>query len=236
MGLSDVLAQLKRAEVKTDEPPRTESPARAFVDIVPTPQIVRTTANASREDLRGRPSLLSPTVEADIIAAIEEGSYAWVACQSAGISKESYHRWMRGETPETLAFRDRVLEAHARARKKAETRVFHEDPVVWLRQGPGRDRGFEEPGWTEAAPRVRVDHTVNGRVAHAHLHAAAPMAPSSTSDAPADTLDAIDVDAPTLTLEDLDAFARLAAKAEHARERDPSRAPALPAADPSEQG
>ena len=43
---------------------------------------------------------------------------------------------------------EKVRIAHATARCEAETRVFNEKPLEWLRLGPGRSRP-DEPGWTE---------------------------------------------------------------------------------------
>ena len=41
-----------------------------------------------------------------------------------------------------------VREARAQARVAAETEVRRDNPLAWLRYGPGRDRAGE-PGWTE---------------------------------------------------------------------------------------
>lgn len=51
-----------------------------------------------------------------------------------------------------LFWRD-VLEARAKARVVAETRVASENPLAWLRMGPGRHKGDADPGWTD---RVEV--------------------------------------------------------------------------------
>lgn len=48
-------------------------------------------------------------------------------------------------------FADRVVRAHAQARLSREIAVANTNPLAWLRLGPGRDRGPDEPGWTEPA-------------------------------------------------------------------------------------
>jgi hypothetical protein len=51
-------------------------------------------------------------------------------------------------TPHANFYRE-VTRARARARFAAETEVKKENPLAWLRYGPGRERPGEE-GWTDS--------------------------------------------------------------------------------------
>jgi transposase len=118
-----------------------------------------------------RPSKLTPEVQDAIVKAIRGGSYDWVAAESAGVTGTTFRNWMKrgaeaaeAEDPAKeeqlfLAFFAQVRAARAEARRKAEARLFKEDPFKWLRYGPGRERP-DEPGWTEAS---QVDVTSGGQ-------------------------------------------------------------------------
>ncbi|MCG3177535.1 MAG: hypothetical protein MOGMAGMI_02509 [Candidatus Omnitrophica bacterium] len=100
---------------------------------------------------------------------IRQGAFDWVAAQAAGIAPTTFREWMaRGEgrdperppTNEYAAFAAQVRQARAAARSKAEITVRQDNPLAWLRYGPGRDKP-NEPGWTESA---QVSHDVSGEV------------------------------------------------------------------------
>jgi len=108
-----------------------------------------------------------------IIERTLTGSFAWVAAASAGISQATYFRWMRqGEAnvaevdAQNATFEERgeetrvepnvygrfyleIKKASAQARRFVESKVMRDNPLAWLRYGPGRDRPGE-PGWTDA--------------------------------------------------------------------------------------
>lgn len=120
----------------------------------------------------GRPTLLTPEVEAAILTRVRVGAFAWVAAVSAGVSPSSFQRWMMTgkreqeewealcvqheeddawEPPELGRwgkFYAEVAKARATARMAAETDVRKGNPLAWLTKGPGRDRPGE-PGWTD---------------------------------------------------------------------------------------
>lgn len=116
----------------------------------------------------GRRLLLDVRVIAEIADAVGRGAFLHVAAEAAGVSRRTLQGWLeRGRELEDLADldeRDRlyvellgaVRQAQASARMKAEATVWKRKPLEWLRFGPGRDRGPEDPGWTKAvgeAPR-----------------------------------------------------------------------------------
>lgn len=98
----------------------------------------------------GRPRKDDEETTAKLLACIEGGAFAHVAASAAGIHRATFYRWMQ----EDEAFRDKVDAAAARARQKAEGRVFRDDPKAWLRYGPGKTR-VDADGWTET---TRIEH------------------------------------------------------------------------------
>ena len=53
-------------------------------------------------------------------------------------------------------FHDEVIQAKAQARAHAEIRVFNENPLAYLRLGPGRSDNAE-PGWTKLATATAAE-------------------------------------------------------------------------------
>jgi transposase-like protein len=105
----------------------------------------------------GRRTLLTPAVQSRILEAIRQGAFAWVAAASAGISPSTFFEWLRrGEgtdpdrpsTAEFAAFAAEVRQAEAEARLAAEIAVRQQNPLAWLRCGPGRTTS-DRPGWTD---------------------------------------------------------------------------------------
>ena len=102
--------------------------------------------------MAGRPTKLTPAVHQQIVTFIRAGAYDWVAAEAAGIGKSTFYRWLergaaRAAEPHRTFLVD-VREARAQARVAAETAVRRDNPLAWLRYGPGRDRAGA-PGWTE---------------------------------------------------------------------------------------
>jgi hypothetical protein len=115
----------------------------------------------------GRPSTLTPEVIKSVSTRVFGGAYVWVACAAEGIGPTTFYRWMQKGKKESEAVEDReeagevvevslhaqfyreVQRARAKARYAAESAVKKDNPLAWLRYGPGRDRPGEE-GWTES--------------------------------------------------------------------------------------
>ena len=111
--------------------------------------------------MAGRKSKLTPDVEQQIVAYIRSGAFDWVAAQAAGIGRTTFYRWMQaganGEGPYD-SFYAAVREARAVARVAAEMEVRNNNPLAWLRYGPGRARPGE-PGWTESHELTLTEDT-----------------------------------------------------------------------------
>ena len=101
----------------------------------------------------GRSTLLTPEVQKSIVAYIRSGAFDWIAAQAAGISPRTFRSWMKqGEDEKSGSYREfheAVAGARAEARVTAEVEVRKQNPLAWLRYGPGRERPGQ-PGWTES--------------------------------------------------------------------------------------
>lgn len=124
---------------------------------------------------------------AAIIEAVRAGAFAHVAAAASGIKVATLRRWRQDPcsldpkcTPERCddrglheakrKFAEDLAQAEGIARVSAEHRVHAAKPAIWLRLGPGRDRGdASKPGWTLPPRQVEGTH----KHAHAHLHASA---------------------------------------------------------------
>jgi hypothetical protein len=95
---------------------------------------------------------LTDEVWRNILAFVRAGGYPHVAAEAAGVPRETFEAWLaRGDSSRRFRkFRDEVLQAQAVARLNAEIKVLKEDPLQWLRSGPGRETGTS-PGWTQPA-------------------------------------------------------------------------------------
>ena len=108
----------------------------------------------------GRNTKLTSDTQKTIVAYIRSGAFDWVAAEAAGIGASTFRRWMKdGElgVPAYHGFYEEVRKAHAEARVSAEVEIRKDNPLAWLRYGPGRDRGPEKRGWTDTK-----DVTVKG--------------------------------------------------------------------------
>lgn len=122
--------------------------------------------------MAGRKPKLTPQLHRQIVSMIRAGAFANVAARAAGIGTTTFYNWLqRGAEAKTGMYRefhDEVIQAKAQARAHAEIRVFQEDPLAYLRLGPGRsDNG--EPGWTKlvSATPAEVRRAAN-RIAEQH--------------------------------------------------------------------
>ena len=108
--------------------------------------------------MAGRRSKLTPAVHDQIVAFCRAGAFDWVAAEAAGVHRATFYRWLARGAREARGpyhdFDDAVRQARAQARVAAETEVRRDQPLAWLRYGPGRERPGS-PGWTES-------HTIQG--------------------------------------------------------------------------
>lgn len=123
--------------------------------------------------LLGRRRLLDRALIRTISETVRKGAFLHVAAEASGVSRRTLFAWLeRGrelaaavEAGREIEERDLLLVellhavtvAHAEARMAAEAVVLRKNPLAWLRFGPGRDRGPEEPGWTRAVGEVPVE-------------------------------------------------------------------------------
>src|SRR5665213_3693441 len=98
---------------------------RASEGFGPNPRL-RVGLTISRTSLMAqkRP-LLTPEIEAKILAYVRAGGFAHVAAEAAGVSREVFEEWMRkGESkraiPKYRLFAEKVRQAEATARLGAE--------------------------------------------------------------------------------------------------------------------
>jgi hypothetical protein len=96
----------------------------------------------------------SEEVEARIVTAIRNGAYPVVAAEVNGIPREVFAEWIRRSrlkhaSPRWRALGDRIREAVAYARLKAEAESLRLDSRTWLKHGPGREMP-DAPGWSQA--------------------------------------------------------------------------------------
>jgi len=107
----------------------------------------------------GRRTKLTPEVQASIVKLIRAGAFDYQASLASGIDASTFYRWMKaGEDADSVyrPFCTEVQQARAEARTAAEIQVRKDNPLAWLRYGPGRERKGE-PGWTES-----VKHEIAG--------------------------------------------------------------------------
>lgn len=77
------------------------------------------------------------------------------AAQAIGVMPGAFRAWLaRGRDPldpdtRYARFAQRIAQAVAVARAEAEGVVFEENPLAWLRMGPGGQTTREQDGWTE---------------------------------------------------------------------------------------
>lgn len=116
---------------------------------------------AKRKSTRavGRQTKLTPSLLARAVDLVKKGHFDYIACQALGIRTSTWYEWLvKGEAGEEpyAEFMDKVGQARAHARGNAEAKVYDENPLAWLRYGPGRDRGQGAPGWTDGKTEVNV--------------------------------------------------------------------------------
>jgi len=103
--------------------------------------------------MMGRRTKLTPEVQKSIVKLIRGGAYDYQAARASGIDDSTFRRWMRAGENGNSKYRPfcaEVRQARAAARTAAEIEVCKDNPLAWLRYGPGRERPGE-PGWTESS-------------------------------------------------------------------------------------
>lgn len=109
---------------------------------------------------------LTPEIQQAIVAYIRAGAFPHVAAEAAGIPQQTFEIWLnrhqRPNCPKALRlFADAVLQAQAQARLAAEMSVLKEDPVTWLKSGPGKESSTTK-GWTNPRkPLIQDNRQVN---------------------------------------------------------------------------
>ena len=118
----------------------------------------------------GRRLLLDRRLVDEIADAVRRGAFLHVAAEASGVSRRTLFSWLErgrelaGAADDGAELDEReqlfvdlvfaVTMAHAQARLRAEGAVLEENPLAWLRFGPGRDHGPDDPGWTQAVREV----------------------------------------------------------------------------------
>jgi hypothetical protein len=100
-------------------------------------------------------------VELKIVSGIRHGAFPYIAAEAAGIPREVFADWMRRgsakrPSPRFRRFRDQVREAIATARLAAEMYALKNDPLAWLKFGPGKET-TDVPGWSNAVKPPPAD-------------------------------------------------------------------------------
>jgi hypothetical protein len=89
-----------------------------------------------------------------IISYIRAGSYPLEAAESAGVPAAVFRCWMaqswRQRRGPLSLLRPAVFEALAISRIVAEAQVFRDEPLAWLKHGPGKETA-DRPGWSALA-------------------------------------------------------------------------------------
>jgi hypothetical protein len=95
---------------------------------------------------------LAPSLRQHILSSVRAGAYPHAAAEAWGVPAPSIgDRHQQTDTTEDeAAFAAEMRQAHAMARAVAETKLFANDPKLWLLHGPGRETAAA-PGWTAAA-------------------------------------------------------------------------------------
>lgn len=94
---------------------------------------------------------LTPELENQILASIRMGGYPHVAAAAWGVPEWLWDQWMqwgakRNPRQPYKNFHQKVEQAKAQARLKAEMAAMENDPRFWLKNGPGKERP-DSPGW-----------------------------------------------------------------------------------------
>jgi hypothetical protein len=119
---------------------------------------------------RSKLFVLTPEALQQITSFVRVGGHPHVAAEAAGIPKEIFDAWMRPgcpvrrpkgskANPEYLVLWRQVMQARGQARLRAEIQALNDEPLSWLKFGPGKETP-ERPGWSGMPrPIVREENT-----------------------------------------------------------------------------
>jgi len=114
------------------------------------------------------PRYITPELTEALCTLIRKGAYPTIAAQAMGLNSRTYSRYMRdgklGHNKKCTEFYVAVMMAKALARQVAEARVFEENPLAWLRYGPGKTTA-DIPGWSELK-EIQADGKVKVVIEH----------------------------------------------------------------------
>jgi len=100
----------------------------------------------------GRKTKYNDSIHKSIVDAIGRGAFDYIAAEMAGIDARTFYRWMAsGEkyaNSPYCRFCQDVTMARSHARAIAESAVWKDNPLAWLRYGPGRAKEGRD-GWTD---------------------------------------------------------------------------------------
>jgi hypothetical protein len=137
----------------------------------------------------GRPSSFTVDVQERIIEGVGQGEYTATAAAAAGISGETLRLWLDSKDPLFKSFQKRLRKAKGEFRARMERLAAVQKPEYWLKH-VGRNSmapaEFPDDRWTDY-------RQVDGKIAHAHVHAHVPVSAS-------------EIDYSKLTKEQLDAL------------------------------
>jgi hypothetical protein len=113
------------------------------------------------------PIPLTPDIETKILASIRAGAFPHVAAQAWGVPAEVFDAWIekaknKRSKKKFRDFANKVKQAKATARLRAEMEAYDKNPLIWLKSGPGREQP-DSPGWAAVVrPQITNDNrTVN---------------------------------------------------------------------------
>lgn len=111
----------------------------------------------------GRKVKLTQEARETILAELGKGCSYRASAAAAGVGESTLRTWLTGTAPQFLTFQADVAVARARTVGNAEARVFKDDPLAFLRLGPGRSRGDGngplDEGWTDPAQKHEHKHS-----------------------------------------------------------------------------
>lgn len=101
---------------------------------------------------------LTPRLIQEITAYVRAGAFPHIAAEAAGLPLEVFKGWLlRGQTMgKRSLYHDlagQLRQAEAQARVRAEMEVFKEDPISWLKHGPGKETPAS-PGFSASVKPV----------------------------------------------------------------------------------
>jgi hypothetical protein len=105
---------------------------------------------------------LDPMKQEQVCSFIRAGGVGWVAAEAVGIPRTVFRLWLeRGAKSPREPYAGlylAVMQAEAQSRLKAEIEVRQNQPLQWLKYGPGKALPGQ-PGWTGESSREVTSST-----------------------------------------------------------------------------